>query len=40
MSKYEYIEQSVHRFPNCIFIEFETSGHLMTGNDEIINVAL
>ena len=40
MSKYEYIEQSVHRFPSCTFIVFETGGHLMTGNDEKINTEL
>lgn len=40
MSKYELIEKSIHRFPNCTFIEFETGGHLMSGHGEEINTAL
>jgi len=40
MSKYELIEQSIHRFPNCTFIVFETGGHLMNGHGEEINMAL
>ena len=40
MAKYEYIEQSVHRFPNCTFIVFETGGHLMSGNGVQIDAEL
>lgn len=40
MSKYEAIEKSVHRFPNCAFILFETGGHLMEGHGEEIDKAL
>jgi len=37
---YEQTEQAVNRFPNCTFIVFETGGHLMSGNDKIINAEL
>ena len=40
MAKYEMIEQSIDRFPNCIFIVFETGGHLLVGNSEEINKAM
>ena len=40
MSKYEFIEQSVHRYPNCTFIAFETGGHLMDGNGAEIDAEL
>jgi pimeloyl-ACP methyl ester carboxylesterase len=40
ISKYEAIEKSIHRFPNCTFIAFETGGHLMEGHGEEIDAAL
>ena len=34
LAKYEQVEQAVNRFPNCIFVSFETGGHLLLGNSE------
>ena len=40
MAKYDIIEKSVNRFPNCTFVVFETGGHLMNGHGEEIDAAL
>jgi pimeloyl-ACP methyl ester carboxylesterase len=40
MTKYEFMEKAVSRFPDCTFIEFETGGHLMTGHGDEIKAEL
>lgn len=40
LAEYSRTKDAVTRFPNCTFISFESGGHLMIGNGEIINEEL
>lgn len=40
MASYEQAEKAVSRFPNHLFISFETGGHLMIGHSEEIKEAV